>query len=216
MANPNHERLTCARYDPNACSNMRQPAHVPPPPPFGYRSMAMHACTRMHRHASHTHARRYEVHACRSCAVYTFILRCTENATEAWHRHIRQKQWHTQKLGPGCRRCQCPCGHGHVIIHTYIHTYIQKHRPTNHAATVHTVKYRKAMAFSRVAHDCGSPVAEVTLVAGRPCNCKGCSKKRRKERIERHTRPRRRCSRPCSDPCGSCSSRTAPQEIFLC
>ena len=24
-------------------------------------------------------------------------------------------------VGPGCRRCQCPCGYGYVIIHTYIH-----------------------------------------------------------------------------------------------
>ena len=23
--------------------------------------------------------------------------------------------------GPGCRRCQCPCGYGYVIIHTCIH-----------------------------------------------------------------------------------------------
>ena len=28
-----------------------------------------------------------------------------------------------QTRGPGCRRCQCPCGYGYVIIHTYIHTY---------------------------------------------------------------------------------------------
>ena len=26
-------------------------------------------------------------------------------------------------VGPGCRRCQCPCGYGCVIIHTYIHTH---------------------------------------------------------------------------------------------
>ena len=26
----------------------------------------------------------------------------------------------TTQVGPGCRRCQCPCGYGYVIIHTYI------------------------------------------------------------------------------------------------
>ena len=37
-------------------------------------------------------------------------------------------------VGPRCRRCQCPCGYGYVIIHTYIHTYIHTNRmqPASH------------------------------------------------------------------------------------
>ena len=26
---------------------------------------------------------------------------------------------------PGCRRCQCPCGYGYVIIHTYRHVELE-------------------------------------------------------------------------------------------
>ena len=30
--------------------------------------------------------------------------------------------------GPGCRRCQCPCGYGYTYIHTYIQTQLTAQR----------------------------------------------------------------------------------------
>ena len=43
-----------------------------------------------------------------------------------------------QTRGPGCRRCQCPCGYGYVIIHTYIHTYRHTYIHTYIHTYVHT------------------------------------------------------------------------------
>ena len=37
------------------------------------------------------------------------------------HRGAVAHAYRPLHIGPGCRRCQFPCGYGYVIIHTYIH-----------------------------------------------------------------------------------------------
>ena len=39
-----------------------------------------------------------------------------------WDRALAPARAFESSLGPGCRRCECPCGYGYVIIHTYMHT----------------------------------------------------------------------------------------------
>ena len=46
--------------------------------------------------------------------------------------------------GPGCRRCQCPCGYGYVIIHTYIHT-LARHMAGS--ATKHWLAVQHVMRY---------------------------------------------------------------------
>ena len=62
-------------------------------------------------------------------------------------------------VGPGCRRCQCPCGYGYVIdayiyicIHAYMHT--RASRTTDHGGRPHGVGV-------------GGPVAEVAGLVAR-------------------------------------------------
>ena len=61
----------------------------------------------------------------------------------------------SQQIGPGCRRCQCPCGYGYVIIHTY-NVPVQRRRGASRQPNA----YRLSRGGEPPGHRLETPIAQ--------------------------------------------------------